>query len=106
MRIELTNGYHIEVDSMNYTLMQNYRPKDKDGNLKEKESVRTLGYFTTLEGALDKFLRLNQIDVLADMGMGMIDYVKKVEESNRMAVQAVKRVLEDVYGQDIDRKSH
>ena len=97
MQIELINGYYIDVDPMNYTLMQSYRPKDKDGSLKEKESVRTLGYFTTLNGALDKFLRLNQIDVLADMGMGMIDYVKKVEESNRMAVQAIKRVLEEYH---------
>ena len=104
MRIELTNGYYIEVDSMNYTLMQNYMGKDKEGN--PKESVRTLGYFTTLKGALDKYLRLNQIDVLADMGMGMIDFVKKVEESNEMAVQAIKNALEDAYGQSIDRKSH
>ena len=104
MRIDLINGYYIEVDSMNYTLMQKYMGKDKECN--PKESVRTLGYFTTLNGALDKFLRLNQIDVLADMSMGMRDYVKKVEESNRMAVQAVKRVLEDRYGQEIDRKSN
>lgn len=104
MKIDLINGYYIEVDSMNYTLMQKYMGKDKEG--KPKESVRTLGYFTTLNGALDKFLRLNQIDVLADMGMGMHDYVKKVEESNRMAVEAIKRVMESVYGQDIDRKSH
>lgn len=104
MRIDLINGYYIDIDSMNYTLMQKYDGKDKEGNA--KEAVRTLGYFTTLEGALKKFLTLNHIDVMADMGMGMHDYVKKVEESNRMAVQAVKRVLEVHYGQSIDRKSH
>ena len=106
MQIDLTNGYCIEVDSMNYTLMQKYRGVDKDGNLKEKETVRTLGYFSTLESALKKFLKMNQIDLMADMGMGMYDFVKKVEESNEMAVQAIINALEGCYGQEIDRKSH
>ena len=89
MKIELINGYYIEIDPLNYTLKQKYI-SEKTG----KEAERVFGYFSTLQGVLDKFLRLNQIDVLADMSMGMFDYVKKVEESNKMAVQAIKRVLE------------
>ena len=89
MQIKLTNGYYIEVEPLNFTLKQKY-VSNKTG----KEAERTFGYFRKLEEALDKFLRLNQIDVLSDMGMGMHDYVKKVEESNRMAVQAIKSVLE------------
>ena len=89
MRIELINGYFIEVEKLCYTLKQKHISQ-KTG----KEGVRTHGYFDKLEHALDKFLRLNQIDVLSDMGMGMFDYVKKVEESNRMAVQTIMSVLE------------
>ncbi len=102
MVIKLINGYFIEVDPMNYTLKQEYTPKDKDGNPKEGTSIRIFGYFTTLEGALKKFLNMNQIDLLADMGMGMFDYVKKVEESNRMAVQAIKDALDMAYASKVE----
>lgn len=92
MRVNLLNGYYIEIDSMNYTLMQKYIGKDKDGN--PKEAVRVLGYFTTLKGAVDKYLKVTQLDEMADTSMEMEEYVKKVEESNKMAVQAIKRVME------------
>ena len=91
MKIDLINDYFIEVDSMNYTLKKKC-VSEKTG----KETERVFGYFTTLEGALDKFLRLNQIDVVSDMGMGMYDYVKRIEESNKAAVQAIKRALDAV----------
>ena len=88
MKIELINGYFVVVETLCYTLKQRYISQ-KTG----KEATRTFGYFDNLEHSLDKFLRLNQIDVLSDMGMGMFDYVKKVEESNRMAVQTIMSVL-------------
>ena len=104
MKVNLLNGYYIEIDSMNYTLMRNYVGKDRDGN--PKEYVKVCGYFTTLGGAIYKFLKLNQDDLNAETVMEMDEYVKRVEENNRMAVEAIKRVLEGAYGQDIDRKSH
>ncbi|MBO5921940.1 MAG: hypothetical protein J6Q48_06085 [Bacteroidaceae bacterium] len=93
MQINLINGYFVEVDPLNYTLKQKYRPKDKDGNLKEKEAVRTLGYYGKLEDALNGFLRHNQIDILSDLGMGMHEIVKNIEESNKAAVRAIMDVL-------------
>lgn len=104
MRVNLTNGYYIEIDTMNYTLMQKYIGKDKSGN--PKEAVRVLGYFTTLKGAVDKYLKAHQLDEMADTSMEMEEYVKKVEEINKTAVQAIDSVLGVCYGQDIDRKSH
>ena len=93
MKIDLINGYFIEVDPLNYTLKQKYRGTDKEGNLKEKETVRTLGYYGKLEDALHGFLRHNQIDILSDLGMGMHEIVKNIEESNKAAVQAIMDVL-------------
>lgn len=94
MKHELIDGYSI-TDGGKYVLM------------KECGShTRVIAYTDTLEDALKKFLSMYQVDLLTDMGHGMFDYIKSIEEGNKMALQAVKRVLESAYGQEIDRKSH
>ena len=94
MRIELIEGYHI-AESTRYVLMKDYG-----------SHTRVLAHTDTLEEALKKFLSLYQVDLMTDMGHGMFEYIKSIEEGNKKAVQTIKAVLEGAYGQDIDRKSH
>lgn len=83
MRIDLIDGYHI-AEGIRCVLMKDFG-----------SHTRVIAYTDTLEEALRKFLSMHQIDLLADLGGGMFEYVKRVEEGNKMAVQAVKRVLEE-----------
>ena len=94
MRIELIEGYHI-AEGNRYVLMRDYG-----------SHTRVLAHTDTLEEALKKFLSLYQVDLLTDMGHGMFDYIKSIEEGNKKAVQVIKRVLEGAYGKDINRKSN
>lgn len=97
MRIELTNGYFIERDDMNHTLKKRCKAKNKKTG-EEYMADRPCGYWNTsssgLEGAIEKFLRLNQIDCMADMSVEMNEYVNLVKQINFDAVCAIKRAIE------------
>ena len=89
VKIELIDGYSI-TEETRYVLT------------KECGShTRVIAYTDTLEDALKKFLSMHQVDLLTDMGHGMFDYIKSIEEGNKRALQAVKRVLEGCYDKDL-----
>lgn len=92
MKIELINGYYIEVDALNYTLRQRYEGKTKDGQ--PKESERVIGYYGKFEEAVRSFLKRNQLDCMADMSMDLDTYVKSIAECNLNAVQTIQKAWE------------
>ena len=89
--INLNYGYYIEVDTYNYTLKQKYDGKTKDGQ--DKDAVRTCGYFGNIRRAIDKYIRLVQIDLLDDEVLSLQEYVKSIELINKMAVRGLEKEL-------------
>lgn len=92
MRIELTNGYHIEVDYLNFTLKQRYVSVNKKTK-EQKESARTIGYYSKLEDALMGFVKRNQIDEIGSQSIDFPTYIKMIEEINKAAIQAIMSVV-------------
>lgn len=96
VKIELGNGYFIEQNELNNTLKKRYLAEKKDGTKYLKE--KPCGYYNSsdngFEGAVSKYLKLNQIDLTADLSVEMGEYVKLVKQINDDAVQAVKRAAE------------
>lgn len=91
--IELCNGYYIEIDPMNYTLKKRYEGERKE--TKEKfDAEKVCGYFSTLDGALEKFVKLNQIDLLPRTAINLVTYLELVRDANLVAVSAIKSVVE------------
>lgn len=90
-RIELKNGYYIDVDSLNYTLRQKYIRNAKDGS--KKEAYRTCGHFSDIRGAIGKYIRLVQLDVLSDESVSLTEYVENIERINKIAIQGLESVL-------------
>ena len=92
MQINLINGYYIDVTPNNFTLKQKYIGTRKDGT--KKESVKIISHCGSLEQALDLFLRINQVPKEAKMAVDLMVYASLVEQSNKEAVQALKREIE------------
>lgn len=90
--IELKNGYYIEIDNLNYTLRQRYTGESKDGT--PKESVRTCGYFGNIRLAVEKYIKLTQLDVLDSETLSLIGYAKSIEQINKIAVQGLESILD------------
>lgn len=92
MQITIINGFYIETDNRNFTLKQKYIGTRKDGT--KKESVKIISHCGSLEQALELFLRINQVPKEAKMTVDLMAYASLVEQSNKEAVQALKRELE------------
>ena len=91
VRINLTNNYFIEQEPLNYTLKQSFQGEKKDGT--PKESVRTIGYFGNLEGAVKRYLKLNCLDEMDGLSVDMQKYVDLIAESNNNAcAEILKRI--------------
>ena len=89
--IELKNGYYIETDPMNYTLKQRYTGTGKNGEKKEAE--RICGYFGKIRTVIEKYIFLIQLDVTDGESLSMQEYVKTIEQVNKIAVQGLEEVL-------------
>ena len=92
MQINLINGFYIETDNRNFTLKQKYIGTRKDGT--KKESVKIISHCGSLEQALDLFLRINQVPKEAKIAVDLMEYAYFIEQSNKEAVQALKREIE------------
>ena len=92
MQINIINGFYIDVTPNNYTLKQKYIGTRKDGT--KKESVKIISHCGSLEQALDLFLRINQVPKEAKMAVDLMWYADFIEQSNKEAVQALKREIE------------
>ena len=91
--IELCNGYYIDVDPMNFTLKKRYEGERKE--TKEKfDAEKVCGYFSTLDGALERFVKLNQIDLLPRTSIDLTTYLELVRDANLLSVEAIKKTVE------------
>lgn len=77
MTIVLKDGYVIETDPMNFTLK-------KIGcgtrNGQECETVKLTKHYSTIEGALQKFIRLMRVDGKDDVVVEFEEYLRMVQE--------------------------
>ena len=92
MNISIINGYYIDVTQNNYTLKQKYIGARKDGT--KKESVKIISHCGSLEQALELFLRINQVPKESKLSVDLMAYANHIEQSNKEAVQALKREIE------------
>ena len=80
-KIELREGYFIEVDEMNATLKQRYTGKKKDGG--EKKSEKIIGYYSNPTDALERFVVLNRTDKMDGMELSIGEYVNELKKADK-----------------------
>jgi hypothetical protein len=101
MRITLFNGFVIDVDdNENYTLNEikgTSEVKDKDGNMIEKENIKNYGYHSSLNNALNKYLRV--ITTKNSDTITIKQYIERYEKAKIEVLQEIKKekVNESMY---------
>lgn len=93
-RIELINDYYIEVDPLNYTLKQRFEGKDKAGN--PKTSERIIGYYGTVEHAVEEMIKNHCQNVTKDFDGDLKHYAEIVDSVGKRAIIELRDVLEDM----------
>ena len=90
--VELSNGYFIEIDLMNYTLKRNKTITKKSGE--EKQRTVTVGYYGKLEHCVKEFLRQNGHDLMSNECISMDEYLDRLEASVNNAVIDICKAIE------------
>lgn len=83
--VELKGGYFVEIDPMNYTLKQRYTATAKTGEKKESEKI--CGYFGNMRSVIGKYIKLVQLDVMDGESLSLAEYVKTIEQCDKIAAQ-------------------
>lgn len=90
--IILTDGFFVEIDPLNVTLKRKYKVYNKKTGT-ENETVKTFGYYGTLEEVLMAFVKAQQKLYLSDLTMNLDEYVRLVDESNKAAVSKLESLI-------------
>ena len=91
-KIEIRDGYFIEVDEMNATLKKRYIGKNKDGE--EKEMVKTIGYYPKPIDAIERFICLNRLDKMDGMELSISEYVNELKQADKEVIEFLKQMGE------------
>lgn len=92
MIINLTDGYYIEIDPLNHTLYQKFKGKTKDGE--PRVGRRTIGYFGNFERAVERYLKLVQLDKIPGTVNSLPEYIGAVKTANKATVEEIRRLLD------------
>ena len=84
-KIELRDGYFIELDEMNATLKQRYIGEKKTGEKKVAE--RTIGYYSKSTDALDRFVVLNRTDKMDGTTLSISEYVSELKKADKEVME-------------------
>lgn len=89
-QVNLFDGYCIEIDPLNYTLIQKYSGKKQDGT--EREGKRIFGYYPTMQSALKRFSELVRLDEIKDTPVSLPEYVKAIEKADKKVSDFLERL--------------
>ena len=93
MIINLTHGYYVILDDLQYTLKQKYTYLAKDKK-SEKIGDRTVSYHLTLGQAVEKYLRLLECTMPEDEAVTLRGYLALQEKRNIEAVRSITKAIE------------
>lgn len=87
-RVNLMDGYFVDIDQLNYTLKQEREGRSKDGE--PKVSERIIGYFSNMSQCVERVCREHEATLSAEASISLQEYVCAVERSNRAVVDWIK----------------
>lgn len=91
IRVDLKNGYYIEINRLNYTLKMERIGKGKDEKI--KNIVKTCGHYMNLKDALLKYMECVKLDVLEESIITIEKYIDNVERLNNLLIQGLEDAL-------------
>lgn len=92
MIIKLIENFYIETDPHNFILKQTYIGKDEEGN--EKEQIRIIGYYPTIEHALQSLVRHKALS--GEDKLTVEEYVRKTRKWTDELASKVRLIAKEV----------
>jgi hypothetical protein len=90
MRIHITCNYYINAGPKGFILKEEYKGRTKAGEPRKGE--RFIGSYNNISAAVHRCLQLNVLN--GAQAVELWEYAKMVEESNKVAVNSIKKEIE------------
>ena len=84
MMIKLENNFFIDVDDRNFTLKSEYINQKTD-----KPAIRTHGYFSNLENAVEYYIMLAALDVNDGKTIELLEYVETIKNVCKETIEVI-----------------
>lgn len=94
MRVHIVNSFYIDIIPKGYVLKEEYEGRTKEGRPRTGE--RNHGFYSDIASAVKRCLELNTMK--GSEAVELWQYAKMVEESNKRAVNSLKREIELLLG--------
>lgn len=90
MKIHIIGNFFVDAGPKNFILIEEYEGKTKTGE--PRKGKRFIGSYNKISAAVHECLRLNVLN--GAEAVELWEYVKMVEESNKVAVNSIKKEIE------------
>lgn len=87
--IKIIDDYYVRADNFQFTALQGKNGKTKDGE--DCITYRTLGYYTTLTGAIQGIRQFDTIEALSDGEWELDEAIDKIEEITNKFQKVLER---------------
>lgn len=89
--VQLTDGYYIEGIPLNYVLMKSYISCGNGANKTQKPRMinTVVGYYMTVEGAIDGYIREIKRTGAEDFNGDLNEYIKRITDITNNAVEKI-----------------
>lgn len=81
--IKITDDFYIDSDVNNYTLKEKLIVKDEKSDKFGEEVYKDRGYYTTVEGCLKGFLKIQTRAWISKNSGEIKDLIKEIEKQNK-----------------------
>lgn len=98
MVIELGLGYQIEISRLNHTLQQKIVKTGEYGE--QKTILKTHGYFSNLHDALDRYVKMTQIDAFTGANLSVSEYMHEINTVNAHTVECLEQLIDNIFFKD------
>lgn len=87
--IKIIDNYYVRADNFQFTALQGKPGKTKQGD--DCITYRTLGYYTTLTGAIMGIRQFDTIEALSDGEWELDEAIKKIQEITNKFQKVLER---------------
>lgn len=78
--IKIDNKFYIDADSSSYALKEKAKVQDKKSKSYGEEVFRDRGYYVTLDGVLNGYLKAQTRDFIQDNDVSIKELIKEIKK--------------------------
>lgn len=81
--VKIDDKFYVDADSNSYILKEKDKVRDKKSKKYGEDVFKDRGYYVSLEGALNGYLKVQTRDYIKNNDVGVKDLLKEIKEQTK-----------------------